>query len=285
MRKPTISPLISPPNLPLITPPITPLAPSLAKPPFGPANAQTPGYRVWQDGLLWCALALLALVLYLPYSKPLFASLFPALERPVYQQEPFGQLLWQHCLLVGVSSLISVVMGTAVGILTTLRAGRQFSGVVQALASMGQTFPPVAVLAIAVPLVGFGELPALIALALYGLLPVVQATVAGLDAVPTSVRQSAQGMGMSPWQCFTQVDVPLALPVWISGIRTSVIINIGTAAIASTVGAKTLGSPIIVGLSGFNTAYVLQGALLVGLLSAVADMAFERIAQRVAWQR
>lgn len=76
----------------------------------------------------------------------------------------------------------------------------------------------------------------------------------------------------------------MALPVWLAGVRTSVIINIGTAAIASTVGAKTLGSPIIVGLSGFNTAYVLQGALLVGLLAIVTDMAFERLARRMPWQ-
>ena len=67
-------------------------------------------------------------------------------------------------------------------------------------------------------------------------------------------------------------------------MRTSVIINIGTAAIASTVGAKTLGSPIIVGLSGFNTAYVLQGALLVGMLAVVVDMAFERLAGVVDWK-
>jgi osmoprotectant transport system permease protein len=80
-----------------------------------------------------------------------------------------------------------------------------------------------------------------------------------------------------------QVQVPLALPLWVAGLRTSVIINIGTAAIASTVGAKTLGSPIIVGLSGFNTAYVLQGAVLVGLLAVAADMAFERMARKVHW--
>jgi osmoprotectant transport system permease protein len=92
-------------------------------------------------------------------------------------------------------------------------------------------------------------------------------------------------MGMSPWTCFAQVEAPLALPVWLAGVRTSVVINIGTAAIASTVGAKTLGSPIIVGLSGFNTAYVLQGALLVGLLALVVDMAFERLAQWASWQR
>jgi osmoprotectant transport system permease protein len=111
----------------------------------------------------------------------------------------------------------------------------------------------------------------------------LQATLAGLEAVPPDVQESARALGLGPWQTLRQVDVPLALPVWLAGVRTSVIINIGTAAIASTVGAKTLGSPIIVGLSGFNTAYVLQGALLVGLLAVSADMAFERLARKVRW--
>ncbi len=235
------------------------------------------------DGLTWAALGLLLLVAGLPASGPLFAALFPALERPVYQQEPFAELLWQHCALVGLSSAVAVGLGTLAGVFITRAAGRQFRPVVEAVVSMGQTFPPVAVLALAVPVVGFGELPALIALTLYGLLPVLQATVAGLESVPQAVQQSARGMGMSPWQSLWQVDVPLALPVWVQGVRTSVIINIGTAALASTVGAKTLGSPIIVGLSGFNTAYVLQGALLVGMLAIVVDMAFERLARRVAW--
>jgi osmoprotectant transport system permease protein len=131
--------------------------------------------------------------------------------------------------------------------------------------------------------VGFGEWPALLALTVFGILPVLQATLAGLEAVPPEVQESARGLGLGPWQMLRQVDVPLALPVWLAGVRTSVIINIGTAAIASTVGAKTLGSPIIVGLSGFNTAYVLQGALLVGLLAVSADMVFERLARRLQW--
>jgi osmoprotectant transport system permease protein len=236
----------------------------------------------WCDRLLWTLAALLALVLYLPYSHALFASLFPDLQRPVYRQEPFAELLWQHCKLVAISSTVSVALGSLAGVFITRPSGQPFSAVVGALVSMGQTFPPVAVLAVAVPLVGFGELPALIALALYGLLPVVQATVAGLNGVPQAVRQSAHGMGMTAWECFVRVELPLALPVWLSGVRNSVIINIGTAAIASTVGAKTLGSPIIVGLSGFNTAYVLQGALLVALLAVVVDMGFERLSRRVA---
>lgn len=239
--------------------------------------------RWFTDKLLWAVLLLALLVLGLPHSEPLFASLFPQLERPVYRQEPFTQLLWQHLFLVGVSGAASVVVGTLAGLWVTRGAGREFRPVVETLVSMGQTIPPVAVLALAVPTVGFGELPALIALALYGLLPVVQGTVTGLNAVPASVLQAAHGMGLSPWQRLRQVEGPLALPVWLSGVRTSVIINIGTAAIASTVGAKTLGSPIVVGLSGFNTAYVLQGAIVVGMLAVVVDMGFERIATRVRW--
>ena len=234
--------------------------------------------------LTWAALTLIGLVLALPASEPLFAWLFPALERPVYRQEPFAHLLWQHVMLVTLSSLVAVVVGSLGGIWVTRPAGRAFKPMVDALAAMGQTFPPVAVLALAVPLVGFGELPALLALTLYGVLPVLRGTVSGLQAVPEPMAQAARGLGLSPWQAFWQLEVPLALPVWLTGVRSSVIINIGTAAIASTVGAKTLGSPIIVGLSGFNTAYIVQGALVVGLLAVVTDMAFERVARRVAWR-
>ncbi len=240
---------------------------------------------LWRSKLMCAVLVLAGLVLWLPHSQPLFSYLFPALDRPVYTQEPFAQLLWQHVALVGISSLSAVLVGSVVGIWITRPAGAQFQPVLETVVAIGQTFPPVAVLAVAVPLVGFGELPAIIALALYGLLPVVQGTVSSLQSVPQAAIQTATGMGMSPWERLRQVEVPLALPVWLAGVRTSVIINIGTAAIASTVGAKTLGSPIIVGLSGFNTAYVLQGAVLVGMLAVVIDMTFERLSQRVDWQR
>lgn len=237
----------------------------------------------WHDKLVWVLVLLLALAYGLPHSQPIFAAWFPALERPVYLQEPLADLLWQHIGLVLVSSAISVVVGTLAGLGATRSAGRAFRPLLETLAALGQTFPPVAVLALAVPAVGFGELPALLALAVFGLLPVLQATISGLEAVPKPVEESARALGLSPSQLLWQVQVPLALPLWVAGVRTSVIINIGTAAIASTVGAKTLGSPIIVGLSGFNTAYVLQGAVLVGLLAVAADMAFERLARKVQW--
>ncbi|AHF77724.1 Binding-protein-dependent transport systems inner membrane component [Sodalis praecaptivus] len=232
--------------------------------------------RILTDPLLWCLLLLLALVFGMPHMTRLFAALFPALERPVYRQDSFASLAFAHLWLVLVSSMLAVVIGVGAGIWVTRPAGRAFRPLLETVAAVGQTFPPVAVLAVAVPVMGFSAEPAVIALVLYGLLPIVQATIAGIETVPASLHDIATGAGMSRGQILRRLELPLAAPVIISGIRTSVIINIGTAAIASTVGVKSLGSPIIIGLSGFNTAYVLQGALLVALLAIISDMLFER---------
>lgn len=218
---------------------------------------------------------LLALACGMPALEPLFAWAFPELQSTMYPLDSFVALLAAHAGLVLVSSLISVAIGVAAALAVTRRSGRDFRPLLESVVAMGQTVPPVAVLAIAVPLIGFGTVPALIALSLYGLLPVVQGTLAGLDAVPADILDAAQGLGMSAMQRLWQVELPLALPVLIGGIRTSVTINIGTAAVASAAGARTLGSPIIVGLNGANTAYVIQGALLVGLLAISVDLAFE----------
>ena len=233
--------------------------------------------RRWADPLPWALLALIGLTWGMPALKPLFAAGFPALDRPMYEQDSFVALMAAHIGLVAVSSAVSVLLGWAAGIFATRAAGLAFRPLIETVVAMGQTVPPVAVLAVAAPLIGFGETPALIALAIYGLLPVVQQTLAGLSSVPASALEAATGLGMTPFQRLRRVEWPLAWPVILSGVRTSVIINIGTAAIASTVGAKTLGSPIIIGLSGFNTAYVLQGAVLVGLLAVVVDLGFERL--------
>ncbi|WP_067702610.1 ABC transporter permease [Erwinia sp. ErVv1] len=236
--------------------------------------------RWLRDPLLWLILLFVALLLLMPLSGPLFARAFPQLERPLYQQDSFVQLALSHIKLVAFSSFFAVIIGMGAGVLVTRRAGKEFRSLTETLVAAGQTFPPVAVLAIAVPVMGFGEAPAIIALLLYGLLPVLQGTLAGIDAVPASAREIAEGVGMSAWQILCKVELPLAAPVILAGIRTSVIINIGTAAIASTVGAKTLGTPVIIGLSGFNTAYVIQGACLVALLAIVTDRLFERLMRR-----
>jgi osmoprotectant transport system permease protein len=249
-------------------------------------SAERPGWRPWRDPLLWLAIGFAALVFGLPLSKSLFAAWFPQLERPFYEADSFPALVVAHALLVGASSLISIVIGVAAGIFVTRRAGAEFRGLVETVTAMGQTFPPVAVLAISVPLIGFGAWPALIALSLYGLLPIVENTIAGLEQVPPAARDAAEGMGMGPARRLWSVELPLAAPVIMAGIRTSVAINIGTAAIASTVGARTLGTPIIVGLNGNNLAYVIQGAVVVGTLAVLADLAFGRLTDLLQrWKR
>lgn len=250
------------------------------------AASPRPDWRPWRDPLLWLAAGFAALVFGLPLTKPLFAAWFPQLERPFYEADSFAALVLAHVLLVGASSLIAIVIGVAAGIFVTRHSGAEFRGLVETVTAMGQTFPPVAVLAIAVPLIGFGAWPALIALSLYGLLPIVENTIAGLEQVPPAARDAAEGMGMGPARRLRSVELPLAAPVILAGIRTSVAINIGTAAIASTVGAQTLGTPIIVGLNGNNLAYVIQGALVVGTLAVLADLALGRVTDLLQrWKR
>ena len=241
--------------------------------------------RLLRDPLLWLIAVFVALLVAMPYSGALFGTLFPQLPRPVYQQESFVSLTLAHFWLVGVSSLLAIVIGLGAGIAVTRPWGREFRPLVETIAAVGQTFPPVAVLAIAVPVMGFGREPAIIALILYGVLPILQGTLAGIADVPESVHRVAKGMGMSSMQQLFRVELPLAAPVIIAGIRTSVIINIGTATIASTVGASTLGTPIIIGLSGFNTAYVVQGAVLVALAAIIVDRGFERLARLFSLHR
>lgn len=225
--------------------------------------------------LFWLLALFLALLFLLPHSAPLWAYLFPQLERPLYQQDSFASLALAHLLLVVISSLMAAILAIGAGIAVTRASGREFRPLAETLAAIGQTFPPVAVLAVAVPVMGFGETPALIALVLYGLLPILQGTLAGIAGVPVGVSEVADGVGMSRWQRLRHVELPLAAPVILAGVRTSVIINIGTAAIASTVGVRSLGTPIIIGLSGFNTAWVIQGALTVALMAIVVDRLFE----------
>lgn len=234
--------------------------------------------KALRDPLLWLVALFVGLLFLMPHSAVLFNSLFPGLPRPVYQQESFINLATGASLAGGALKRHRGCAGRGGGHRGHAARGPEVSPAGGDDCGHRTDVSPVAVLAIAVPVMGFGQQPAIIALILYGVLPVLQGTLAGLAAVPASVLSVAEGMGMSRGQRLRKVELPLAAPVIIAGIRTSVIINIGTATIASTVGANTLGTPIIIGLSGFNTAYIVQGALLVALAAIVVDRAFERLA-------
>ncbi len=180
-------------------------------------------------------------------------------------------LVGEHLWMVIVSSGLATVIGISIGVLVTRPLGRQYLPLVSNLSSLGQTFPPVAVLALAVPLLGFGFKPTVAALLLYGLLPILRNTITGIENIPSEVREAAYGMGMSSWQVLFKIELPLALKVIMSGVRISVVINIGTATVGATIGAGGLGSPITAGLVSENPAFILEGAIPAALLAFSAD--------------
>jgi osmoprotectant transport system permease protein len=226
------------------------------------------------------ALGLLAAFLLTPHSfAPLFEPLTEYGAPAIYDQ---GNLLTLALAQIGTvlcAVAASTLLAVALGIAVTRARGAQFLPLSRTLVNIGQTFPPVAVLAIAVPLVGFGLKPTLIALFCYGLLPIFENTISGLRACPPAVLEAASGMGMSPGQRLLSVELPLAMPLILEGIRLSLVISVGTAAIGSTVGAKGLGEVIIAGLLSNNAAFILQGGLVTGLIAILmydAMVAVER---------
>ena len=235
------------------------------------------GLRRYAPPLIWLLVLVLTAV-YLSRLEPLFAWLEPDRQTVVYPRQSFVALLLQHAAIVAAAAALAIALGVGAAIGVTRRAGEEFLPLVSQLASIGQTFPPVAVLALSVPALGYGAEAVVVALVLYGLLPIVRNTLAGLQAVDRGVLESARGIGLSPWQTLLWVELPIAAPAIMGGIRTSVTINIATAAIGSTIGANTLGNPIISGIVNGNMAFTLQGAVLIGLMAVTVDSAFSRIA-------
>ena len=233
--------------------------------------------KAWRTPVIWLTLLLLSTA-FLPKLDPLFRLIQPDTRTVVYDRQSFFWLLQSHLQLVLYSGVLSTLVAVTAGILVTRRWGRDFLPLASQVASIGQTFPPVAVLALAVPALGFGSAPTLVALTLYGLLPILRNTLAGLDGINPAVLEAAKGMGMSPWQVLLRIEMPLAGTIILAGVRTSLTINIATAAIGSTIGARTLGDPVIAGLTNGNTAFVLQGAILIGLLALTVDGVFEALA-------
>jgi osmoprotectant transport system permease protein len=239
------------------------------------------GTRLLRDPLAWLVLLLGLLLFEMQRLRGVFAWLFPHTEPSIYPDDSFATLFVFHAELVVLSSLAATIIGVGLAIIATRPWGAVFRPLLQTLATIGQTFPPVAVLALAVPAFGYGPVPTMIALTLYGILPILTNTLAGLAGVPASTREAGEGMGLTPFELLRDVELPLAAPTILAGIRLSTIINIGTAAIGSTVGAVTLGNPIIGGLVTGKIAYVVQGAIVVGLFAIVTDLLFARLDRRL----
>lgn len=206
----------------------------------------------------------------------------------IYVQNSLLSLTLSHLTFVAIATVASTLVAVGLAIVVTRPFGAEFLPLSRSLANIGQTFPPVAVLALCVPILGFGAGPTLVALFLYGLLPIFENALTGLTTLPSSVTEAARGVGMTGSQRLFGVELPLATPVILAGIRLSVVISVATATIGSTVAASTLGEVIIAGLLSNNIAFVLQGGLVVGVIAVLiydALSALERVLMARTGQR
>lgn len=239
--------------------------------------------RALAVALRLAALAFLVALLAAPLAfAPLFDWLTQNGQPAIYQQTPLRQLALDHLALVAVAVSLAGLVGIGAAVVVSRPAGREFLPLSRALANFGQTFPPVAVLALAVPILGFGAKPTLIALSLYALLPIFETTLTGMSSIPAQVIEAGRASGMSNRQQLWQVELPLCLPAILSGLRLATIISLATAAIGSTVAAKSLGEVIIAGLMTGNTAFIVQGGLILSLLAILINDAFRWAESRAA---
>lgn len=234
-------------------------------------------------------LAVLALLVAFLVEPTAFAFVFKPLTTrgapAIYTRTYLMVLALNHLALVAAATAAASVLAVGLAILVTRPFGAEFLPLSRSLANIGQTFPPIAVLALTVPALGFGAAPTFVALFLYGLLPIFENALTGLTNHPPAVLDAARGMGMTGLQRLLQVELPLAFPVILAGIRLSVVISLATATIGSTVAASTLGEVIIAGLLSNNVAFILQGGLVVGALAVLIYdglLAVERLAARRA---
>jgi osmoprotectant transport system permease protein len=185
----------------------------------------------------------------------------------------FGRLTAEHVALVFISLLASVMVGIPLGILAAKRPATQ--GLVLGATGVLQTIPSLALLAVLIPLTGrIGAVPAFIALALYALLPIVRNTHTALVQISKGMREAAQSLGLTAGTILQKIELPLSAPTIVAGIKTSAVINVGTATIAAFIGAGGYGERIVTGLALNDHEMLLAGAIPAAVLALLIEGAF-----------
>ncbi|MCH9650344.1 MAG: ABC transporter permease [Deltaproteobacteria bacterium] len=195
------------------------------------------------------------------------------------QREALAQRTWEHLSLSGIALLLAILVAVPLGLLLERR--RKVAEAVIRLVGITQTLPSIALLAFMIPLLGVGSVPAIVALWIYSLFPILRNTYTGVrDADPRAV-QSAAALGMTPGQILSQIRFPLAIPIILAGVRTAAVIVVGTATLAAFIGAGGLGEPIVTGLQLVNTQMILSGALPAAALAIAVDLGLGLLEKRL----
>lgn len=186
---------------------------------------------------------------------------------------------WQHILLSFTAILFAILIAVPAGIFLTRY--RSLATIILGIASVLQTIPSLALLGFLIPFVGIGSLPAIIAMVIYALLPILRNTYTGILDINQSLIEAGRGMGMTKGQLLIMVELPLARPVIFAGIRTATVMTIGVATLAAFIGAGGLGDLILRGISMVDTGIILAGAIPAALLAILFDLLLAWIDWRV----
>ena len=195
-----------------------------------------------------------------------------------WQQELWGHFL-RHIQLTGVALFGAIIVGLGLSLLIYSNIG--LANAVVYVCGLMQTVPSLALLALMIPIFGIGVLPAIIALFLYSLLPIVRNAVTALSGVDPTLVKVSRALGLTPWEQLRFLRLPLSMPAIFAGIRTAAVISIGTATLAAFIGAGGLGEPIVVGLSLNDSDMILRGAIPAALLAILTEFCFEILQRKI----
>ena len=190
-----------------------------------------------------------------------------------YQDRLFYDVI-DHLRLVAISMALALLTGVPAGIVLSRPCMRRWADRLMQVFNIGNTVPSLAVLALALAVLGIGERPAILALWLASLLPIVRNTYEGLRTVSPALQEAARGIGMTPCQRLLRVELPNALPVILAGVRISLVINVGTVPLSFLIGANSLGELIFPGIYLNNQPLLLLGAAATALLALALDALF-----------
>ena len=197
-----------------------------------------------------------------------------------YDVSHFIEMLLQHLFLTFTATSLATVVGIGLGLLVA-KHEEILSGPVMGAVGIIQTIPSLALLAFLIPFTSIGMTPAIIALFLYGLLPIVRNTYTGIASVPAELKDAGMGMGMTPRQLLLQLEFPLAIRTIMAGVRTALVINVGTATLGAFIGAGGFGDPIYSGLQQMDNGQILLGAISAASLALICDFSMAQVERRL----
>ena len=213
-------------------------------------------------------LALVCLALYLYVGSQELDSI----EDRSLNPDSLASATWRHIQLTVVSTVFVIIIAIPMGVLLTRPFTRRYRGVLLTVANIGQAVPTIGVLALlAVAFLFLGFAAAIVGLVAYAVLPVLRNTMVGLEQVDESILEAGRGMGISKFGVLRRIELPLAVPIILAGVRTALIINVGTATLAAYINAGGLGTVIVAGLSTNRFTVQLTGAILTSVLALLID--------------